>query len=117
MKALLAPHTCLRLTNATLVDAVQCVTMITAYSTELPGAFLLKLTGIGKVPLWRNWQTRQTQNLFPATEWEFESPWGHHYRCITCCYIDNFSCNKGLYPQIYPRNLGQAYLALEEVEK
>ena len=78
MKALLAPHTCLRLTNATLVDAVQCVTMITAYSTELPGAFLLTLTGIGKVPLWRNWQTRQTQNLFPATEWEFESPWGHH---------------------------------------
>ncbi len=23
-------------------------------------------------------QREQTQNLFPATEWEFESPWGHH---------------------------------------
>ena len=29
-------------------------------------------------PLWRNWQTRQTQNLLPATAWEFESPRGHH---------------------------------------
>lgn len=29
------------------------------------------------MPLWRNWQTRQTQNLLPATEWEFESPRGH----------------------------------------
>ena len=29
-------------------------------------------------PGWRNWQTRQTQNLVLAREWEFDPPSGHH---------------------------------------
>ncbi len=28
-------------------------------------------------PGWRNWQTRQTQNLVLAREWEFDPPSGH----------------------------------------
>ncbi len=28
-------------------------------------------------PLWRNRQTRQTQNLLSLRTWEFESPRGH----------------------------------------
>src|SRR5579885_410445 len=29
------------------------------------------------LPGWRNWQTRQTQNLVLAREWEFDPPSGH----------------------------------------
>jgi hypothetical protein len=31
------------------------------------------------VPEWRNWQTRQVQDLVLAREWRFESSFGHHY--------------------------------------
>ena len=30
------------------------------------------------VPEWRNWQTRQVQDLVLAREWRFESSFGHH---------------------------------------
>ena len=29
------------------------------------------------VPEWRNWQTRQVQDLVLAREWRFESSFGH----------------------------------------
>lgn len=32
------------------------------------------------LPGWRNWQTRQTQNLVLAREWEFDPPSGHQAR-------------------------------------
>jgi hypothetical protein len=31
------------------------------------------------VPGWRNWKTRQTQNLVGASPWGFDSPSRHHY--------------------------------------
>jgi hypothetical protein len=31
------------------------------------------------VPEWRNWQTRQVQDLVLAREWRFESSFGHQY--------------------------------------
>jgi hypothetical protein len=33
---------------------------------------------IKTVPEWRNWQTRQVQDLVLAREWRFESSFGHH---------------------------------------
>src|SRR5216684_5546818 len=40
---------------------------------------LLRNTAL--VPEWRNWQTRQVQDLVLAREWRFESSFGHHYLC------------------------------------
>ena len=31
------------------------------------------------VPEWRNWQTRQVQDLVLAREWRFESSFGHQH--------------------------------------
>ena len=36
------------------------------------------------VPAWRNWQTRQTQNLVTARSWGFDPLRRHHL--ISCCY-------------------------------
>ena len=33
---------------------------------------------VALVPEWRNWQTRQVQDLVLAREWRFESSFGHH---------------------------------------
>src|SRR5260221_965244 len=38
---------------------------------------LLRKTAL--VPEWRNWQTRQVQDLVLAREWRFESSFGHHH--------------------------------------
>lgn len=50
-----------------------------SFLREQPGAsgepaFLCEVHGrIALVRLWRNWQTRQVQDLIPAREWWFDS--------------------------------------------
>jgi hypothetical protein len=42
-----------------------------------PAACCFTCCGLPVVPEWRNWQTRQLQELVLAREWRFESSFGH----------------------------------------
>jgi hypothetical protein len=46
---------------------------------------MLKTHQRSRVPGWRNWQTRRTQNPVLAREWEFDPPSGHHPMSAYVC--------------------------------